>query len=137
MLISVLNRSADHHRYKVINGNIAYLLCADISAVLKNRNSVADFFNLGKLMRDKYNSLAFLFQCSDNLKKVLNLCVCQGRRRLVHDDYLTVGSKCLCNFNLLLFRNADILNQGFRISVQTDFCEKLFCSFVHLAVIND
>ena len=68
---------------------------------------------------------------------MLNLFVCQGSRRLVHDDYLTVGCQRLCNFDLLLFRNADILDQRFRVSVKTDLCQKLFRFPVHFAVIND
>ena len=133
MLVGVLNRSADHHRDKIVNRYFADLLCSDVCAVLENRYSVADLLDLGKLMGNEYNSFSLFLQRPDNIKEMLNLLVCQRSRRLVHDDYLTVCGKSLGDLDLLLFRNADILN-GFSDLCSDRFLQEAplpFCSSLH------
>ena len=86
--IFILQGASYDHVDKFIHGNFIQTFRSDILAIPDYRNPLTYLVQFCHTMRNIYHSYTFLLQSPDNAKKLFNLPLCQGCRRLIqHQDF--------------------------------------------------
>ena len=76
-------------------------------------------------------------EIADNLKHVLDYSLSQGRRRLIHDQYVGIIGDGLGDFDHLPVRRAEIADFGFWIAIDLEALEQRLGHPPHFGVIDE
>jgi len=127
--------SADHQFGDLLLIYIRKIPLRDQFSVPHDRKSIAYFKQLRHFMRNINKTDAFRFQLAHNDKQPFDIPGRQSRRRLIHNNQVTLKQQSTGDFNQLLFGRLQVPNKFFRIDINLHSVKNFGCPFDHFLLI--
>ena len=133
----VVHFASNHQLNNLVYIKVFRAIRSDVFAVAINRDIVRNPEDFVHFVRDINDSNIFFLEFCNNAKQMLDLCIGQRGRRLVHDNNTAVIGYSLGNLNHLHLCNGQVTHLLIRINVQIQLVEQLNAVLPHFFMIDD
>ena len=110
--------AAHHHERQLLAAGIPDIHRTDQPSLAQHRAAVGHLHDLGQLVGDEQDALAFPGKAAHHFHQLVDLLRGQYRRRLIKDQYLIIPVQHLEDLHTLLHAHRDILDLRVRVNFQ-------------------
>ena len=128
--------TAYHQLNDLICCQVFRFFCCDPLTVTHDSNFIGNAENFFHLMADVNHCYAFVAQLIDNIKKMLNLFLCQRGCRFVQHQNFRIVRYGFRDFYHLTLGNAQFADNCFGIYRDIKVIKNLLCFIVHLLMAD-